>query len=71
MNNITIPIWEVIVVFRTTTGVDSRSKRYFIEPHADDIAEFLDTFLPDRYVTSIEVHQYQANLTPIETEEES
>ena len=65
MNNTTIPIWEVIVVFRTTTGVDSRSKRYFIEPLADDIAEFLDTFLPDRYVTSIVVKKYTASIAEV------
>lgn len=68
MNNEPIKIWEVVVVFGLY-GVRTKRKRYLTEPNGDDIGKFLSNFLPTDPIISVEVHQYQANLTPIETEE--
>lgn len=68
MSDEPIMIWEVVVVFGLY-GVRTKRKRYFAKPDGDDIGEFLSNFLPSEPIISVEVHQYQANLTPIETEE--
>lgn len=47
----------------------TKRKRYLAEPNGDDIGRFLSNFLTTNPIISVEVHQYQANLTPIETEE--
>ena len=65
MSNEPIMIWEVVVKAEQRT----RRKRYFARPDGDDIGKFLSNFLPSEPIISVEVHQYQANLTPIETEE--
>ena len=65
MNGEPIMIWEVVVVAERRT----RRKRYFAKPDGDDIGKFLSNFMPTHSIISVEVHQYQANLTPIETEE--
>lgn len=51
------------------TRQNTKRKRYFAKPNGEDIANFLSNFLNSRPIISVEVHQYQANLTPIETEE--
>ena len=51
------------------TRRNTKRKRYFSKPNGDDIGKFLSNFLPTESIISVEVHQYQANLTPIETEE--
>ena len=68
MNDEPIMIWEVVVTFGLY-GVRTKRKRYFAKPDGDDIGKFLSNFLPNEPIISVEVHQYQANLTPIETEE--
>ena len=65
MSSEPIMIWEVVVKAVQRT----RRKRYFARPDGDDIGTFLSNFMPDHDIISVEVHQYQANLTPIETEE--
>lgn len=59
-------IWEVVVMFEVQ---NIRRKRYFAKPDGDDIGRFLCNFLPTEHIISVEVHQYQANITPIKTEE--
>ena len=68
MSSDPIMIWEVVVVFGLY-GVRTKRKRYFAKPDGDDIGKFLSNFLSREPIISVEVHQYQANLTPIETEE--
>ena len=51
------------------TRQNTKRKRYFAKPNGEDIANFLSNFLNSRPIISVEVHQYQANLTPIDTEE--
>ena len=68
MSNEPIMIWEVVVVFGLY-GIRTKRKRYFAKPDGDDIGKFLSNFLSSEPIISVEVHQYQANLTPIETEE--
>lgn len=65
MNDEPIMIWEVVVKAERRT----RRKRYFAKPDGEDIGQFLSNFMPTHSIISVEVHQYQANLTPIETEE--
>lgn len=69
MNNEPIMIWEVVAAFEYKAERRTRTKRYFAEPNGDDIGRFLSNFLPTKPIISVEVNQYQANLTPIETEE--
>lgn len=57
----------IIPVHKTLRN--TKRKRYFSKPNGDDIGRFLSNFLPTESIISVEVHQYQANLTPIETEE--
>lgn len=59
--NLIIPVHE--------TRRNTKRKRYFSKPNGDDIGKFLSNSLPTESIISVEVHQYQANLTPIETEE--
>lgn len=68
MSSDPIMIWEVVVVFGLYS-IRTKRKRYFAKPDGDDIGKFLSNFLPTEPIISVEVHQYQANLTPIETEE--
>ena len=68
MSSEPIMIWEVVVVFGLY-GVRTKRKRYFAKPDGDDIGKFLSNFLSSEPIISVEVHQYKANLTPIETEE--
>ena len=68
MNDEPIMIWEVVVTFGLY-GVRTKRKRYFAKPDGDDIGKFLSNFLPSEPIISVDVRQYQANLTPIETEE--
>lgn len=51
------------------TRHNTKRKRYFAKPNGEDIANFLSNFLNSRPIISVEINQYQANLTPIETEE--
>lgn len=67
MSDEPIMIWEVVVKAVQRT----RRKRYFARPDGDDIGKFLSNFLSSEPIISVEVHQYQANLTPIEMKEES
>lgn len=57
----------IIPVHKTLRN--TKRKRYFSKPNGDDIGKFLSNSLPTESIISVEVHQYQANLTPIETEE--
>ena len=70
MSNEPIMIWEVVVVFGLY-GVRTKRKRYFAKPDGDDIGKFLSNFLSSEPIISVNVTQYQANLTPIEMKEES
>ena len=69
MSSEPIMIWEVVVAYKYKAEQRTRKKRYLAEPDGDDIGRFLSNFLPTDPIISVEVHQYQANLTPIETEE--
>lgn len=69
MSNKPIMIWEVVVAFEYKAERRTKRKRYLAEPNGDDIGRFLSNFLPTKPIISVEVHQYQTNLTPIETEE--
>lgn len=69
MSDEPVMIWEVVVVFEHKTERRTRRKRYFDKPDGDDIGKFLSNFLPTKSIISVEVHQYQADLTPIKTEE--
>lgn len=68
MSDESIMIWEVVVAFGLY-GVRTKRKRYFAKPDGDDIGKFLSNFLPTEPIISVKVHQYQANITPIKTEE--
>ena len=70
MSNEPIMIWEVVVVFGLY-GVRTKRKRYFAKPDGEDIGKFLSNFLSSEPIISVNVTQYQANLTPIEMKEES
>ena len=69
MNNEPIKIWEAVVTYKYKGERRTRKKRYLAEPDGDDIGRYLSNFLPNDPIISVEVHQYRANLTPIETEE--
>lgn len=70
MNDESIMIWEVVVVFGLY-GVRTKRKRYFAKPDGADIGKFLSMSLSTQPIISVKVNQYQADLTPIEMKEES
>ena len=69
MSSEPIMIWEVVATFEYKEERRIKRKRYFAKPDGDDIGKFLSNFLSSEPIISVEVHQYQANLTPIETED--
>lgn len=69
MSSEPIMIWEVVATFEYKEERRIKRKRYFAKPDGDDIGKFLSNFLPTEPIISVEVHQYQANITPIKTEE--
>lgn len=69
MSNEPIIIWEVVAAYWYKAERRTRRKRYLAEPNGDDIGRFLANFLTTKPIISVEVHQYQTNLTLIEAEE--